>query len=241
MSDKAQAVVAVGERRRGGSAKVGVPQKLAVHGHRLTQRGPPASLCRRGPRGLTWQSEKAFRQKTAEKIDAPKSIARWLLAATVPSATTRHASTTTPLTAKRPRASPTAEAAAAMDEDVRNLLSVRYQAKVCILSLSSPSGTNASCKYDHPHGRAMDGGGSDGGGGVCNMPGCSLAMPSVGQACAGGVRPPFPVNHLPFRRLHSLPPHSFVCPDDIDPGACHCSPCAVHKNSKCGVARPLHL
>ena len=73
MSDKAQAVVAVGERRRGGSAKVCVPQKLAVHGHRLTQRGPPASLCRRGPRGLTWQSEKAFRQKTAEKIDAPKS------------------------------------------------------------------------------------------------------------------------------------------------------------------------
>ena len=38
-----------------------------------------------------------------------------------------------------------------------------------------------------------------------------------GDRCAGGVRPPFPVNPLPFRRLHSLPPHSFVYPDDIDP------------------------
>ena len=60
-----------------------------------------------------------------------------------------------------------------------------------------------------------------------------LAMPSKGDLCSGGVRPPFPVNPLPFRRLHSLPPHSFLCPDDIDPGAGHCSPRAVRKNIWC--------
>ena len=65
-----------------------------------------------------------------------------------------------------------------------------------------------------------------------------LAMVTVQKEkyCAGEVRPPFPVNPLPFRRLHSLPPHSFVCPDDIDPGAGHCSPRAVRIRSKCAFS-----